>query len=84
MGVRLTIDELVLNGFDRATGDRIARSFERELGRLLREQPLSAPDADQRIDAVQGVSVHARTARRLGIELARAVHASLSEPGERP
>jgi hypothetical protein len=82
MGVRLTIDELVLNGFDRAAGDRIARSFERELSRLLREQPPPVPPSDQRIDVVQGISAHARTARRLGIELARAVHTSLTDPGE--
>ncbi|GAB3417833.1 hypothetical protein [Flindersiella endophytica] len=84
MGVRLTIDELVLNGFDRRAGERVALSFQRELTRLLREQPPAVPEADREIDVARGVSAHARTPRRIGIELARAVHTSLTDSGERP
>jgi hypothetical protein len=80
MGVSLHVDELVIRGVDgvrRANADRIASAFTHELTRLLTQQP---PAAERRsYDVVSGLSPLPATTspRRLGRELARAVHREL-------
>ncbi len=80
MGVSLHVDELVIRGVDgvrRADADRIASAFTRELTRLLTEQPPAAESASY--DLVSGLRPLPATTspRRLGRELARAVHREL-------
>jgi hypothetical protein len=96
--IRVHIEELALDGFERVNGDQVAAAFRRELARLLRrdvsadgpvagEAPLAAA-ADRGYDLISGltlparVSTQATSARRLGVELARAVHAGLTRPGQ--
>ncbi|RVU28510.1 hypothetical protein EOT10_01075 [Streptomyces antnestii] len=82
--IRIDVGELVLDGF-RVDPDRVSASFEHELTRLVREHgvPLAA-DGSLTLDALSGLpSMPADlSARRLGQELARAVHAGLSGHGE--
>jgi hypothetical protein len=82
--IRVDIGELVLDGF-RVDPDRVSASFERELTRLVREHgvPL-ASDGALAVDALSGLPPlpAGLSARRLGQELARAVHAGLSGRGE--
>ncbi|MET8944446.1 hypothetical protein ABZX30_12880 [Streptomyces sp. NPDC004542] len=82
--IRADIGELVLDGF-RADPDRVSAAFERELTRLLHEHgvPL-AVDGALRVDALSGLPPlpAGLSARRLGQELARAVHQGLSGRGE--
>ncbi|WP_425608565.1 hypothetical protein [Streptomyces albipurpureus] len=80
MGVSLHVDELVIRGVEgvrHADADRIARAFTRELTRLLTEQPPAAEALSY--DVVSGLRPLPATtsARRLGRELARAVHREL-------
>lgn len=83
MGVRieLQIGDLVFNGTSRAYADRAARSFERELTRLLRERPPEYPTGGYRADQLTGLPPlpPTRSPRRFGIELARRVHAGLAD-----
>ncbi|WP_151476651.1 hypothetical protein [Streptomyces albicerus] len=82
--IRVDIGELVLDGF-RVDPDRVSAEFERELSRLVRERgvPLAA-DGAVAVDALSGLPhlPAGLSARRLGQELARAVHAGLSGRGE--
>lgn len=84
---RVDIGELVLTGFDRALDTaRVTAAFETELARLVRERgvPLAADGAGRALDALGGLPplpAHL-SARRLGQELARAVHEGLSGRGE--
>jgi hypothetical protein len=82
--IRVDIGELVLDGF-RADPDRVSAAFETELTRLVRLHgvPLAARGA-LAVDALSGLPpLPARlSARRLGQELARAVHEGLSGHGE--
>ncbi|WP_255954118.1 hypothetical protein [Streptomyces odontomachi] len=84
---RVDIGELVLTGFDRALDTtRVTAAFEAELARLVRERgvPLAADGAGRALDALGGLPplpAHL-SARRLGQELARAVHDGLSGRGE--
>jgi hypothetical protein len=93
-GVEVHIDELALDGFGRVNGEQVAAAFRRELSRLLRRDviaggvrpgggaPLAAA-TDHAYDLIAGLTLPpTRSARRLGIELARAVHAGLTRPGE--
>ncbi|WP_340383586.1 hypothetical protein U5640_38040 [Streptomyces sp. SS7] len=80
MGVSLHVDELVIRGVDgvrRADADRIARAFTRELTRLLTERPPTAEAVSY--DVLSGLRPLPATVspRRLGRELARAVHREL-------
>ncbi|QNE74113.1 hypothetical protein F0344_05385 [Streptomyces finlayi] len=83
--VRVDIGELVLDGFGRVDPERVSEAFQAELGRLLRERgvPLAA-NGGQALDALAGLPPLPATvsARRLGQELARAVHTGLSGGGE--
>ncbi|WP_330292150.1 hypothetical protein [Streptomyces sp. NBC_00576] len=83
--IRLDIGELVLDGFRVADADRVSASFEHELARLVREHgvPLAA-DGTLSVDALTGLPPlpAGLSARRLGQELARAVHQGLSGQGE--
>ncbi|MFF2505723.1 hypothetical protein ACFVTY_20380 [Streptomyces sp. NPDC058067] len=82
--IRIEVGELVLDGF-RVDPDRVSASFEHELTRLVREHgvPLAA-DGALTLDALSGLPPMPAglSARRLGQELARAVHAGLSGQGE--
>ncbi|MFF3785795.1 hypothetical protein [Streptomyces sp. NPDC001933] len=82
--IRIDVGELVLDGF-RVDPDRVSASFERELSRLVREHgvPLAA-DGALVLEALSGLPPlpAGLSARRLGQELARAVHAGLSGRGE--
>jgi hypothetical protein len=78
------IGELVLDGF-RADPERVTAAFERELTRLVRLHgvPLAAQGAVG-VDTLTGLPPlpAGLSARRLGQELARAVHEGLSGHGE--
>ncbi|MFE6753860.1 hypothetical protein ACFVDQ_09695 [Streptomyces sp. NPDC057684] len=82
--IRVEIGELVLDGF-RADPERVSAAFESELTRLVRLHgvPLAA-DGSLAVGALSGLpSLPAGlSARRLGQELARAVHQGLSGHGE--
>ena len=82
--VRVEIGELALHGF-RVDPERVSAAFEHELARLVREHgvPL-AKDGALRVDALSGLAPlpAGLSARRLGQELARAVHQGLSGHGE--
>ncbi|GAA2261969.1 hypothetical protein GCM10010145_29480 [Streptomyces ruber] len=82
--VRVEIAELSLQGF-RADPERVTAAFERELTRLVREHgvPLSTA-GPLSVDTLSGLPPlpAGLSARRLGQELARAVHAGLSGEGE--
>ena len=85
--IRVEIGELVLDGFDgfRADPERVSAAFETELTRLVRLHgvPLAA-DGPLAVDALSGLPPlpAGLSARRLGQELARAVHEGLSGHGE--
>ncbi|MEU1405974.1 hypothetical protein ABZ471_27075 [Streptomyces sp. NPDC005728] len=82
--IRVEIGELVLDGF-RADPARVSAAFERELTRLVRLHgvPVAAHGA-LTVDALSGLAPlpAGLSARRLGQELARAVHEGLSGHGE--
>ncbi|MEV5342170.1 hypothetical protein AB0K93_27375 [Streptomyces sp. NPDC052676] len=82
--IRVEIGELALTGF-RADSERVSAAFERELTRLVREHgvPLAA-DGAVTMEALTGLPPLpvGLSARRLGQELARAVHRGLSGHGE--
>jgi hypothetical protein len=82
--IRVEIGELVLDGF-RADPERVSAAFESELTRLVRLHgvPLAA-DGSLAVDALSGLPPlpAGLSARRLGQELARAVHEGLSGHGE--
>ena len=78
--IRVEIGELALNGFA-VDPERVTDAFERELSRLVQAHgvPLAA-DGALTLDALSGLPP--LSARRLGQELARAVHEGLSGHGE--
>ncbi|GAA2765298.1 hypothetical protein GCM10010103_43390 [Streptomyces paradoxus] len=80
--IRVEIGELVLDGF-RADPDRVSAAFEHELARLVRERGVPA-DGPWTADVLSGLPPLAAglSARRLGQELARAVHEGLCGRGE--
>ncbi|MEV5986943.1 hypothetical protein AB0L85_18285 [Streptomyces sp. NPDC052051] len=82
--IRVEIGELVLDGF-RADPERVSAAFESELTRLVRLHgvPLAA-NGTLTADALTGLPPlpAGLSARRLGQELARAVHQGLSGHGE--
>ncbi|MER5291772.1 hypothetical protein ABT382_06730 [Streptomyces pharetrae] len=82
--IRVNVGELALTGFQ-ADPERVSTAFERELTRLVREHgvPLAA-DGAVTIEALTGLPPlpAGLSARRLGQELARAVHRGLSGHGE--
>ncbi|MFR9793404.1 hypothetical protein ACL07V_32830 [Streptomyces sp. MB22_4] len=82
--IRVEIGELVLDGF-RADPARVSAAFERELARLVRLHgvPL-ASYGPLTVDALSGLAPlpAGLSDRRLGQELARAVHEGLSGHGE--
>ncbi|MFE4328906.1 hypothetical protein ACFRQM_05465 [Streptomyces sp. NPDC056831] len=82
--IRVDIGELVLDGFG-VDPEHVSASFERELTRLVRERGIPiAADGGRNPDTLSALpSLPAGvSARRLGQELARAVHAGLSGRGE--
>ncbi|MBA2812382.1 hypothetical protein E0500_034940 [Streptomyces sp. KM273126] len=82
--IRVEVGELVLDGF-RVDPERVSAAFERELTRLVERHgvPLAA-DGPLTLDALSGLPPlpAGLSARRLGQELARAVHEGLSGHGE--
>ena len=82
--IRIEVGELVLGGF-RADPERVSDAFESELTRLVRLHgvPLAA-NGPLAVDALSGLPPlpAGLSARRLGQELARAVHEGLSGHGE--
>lgn len=82
--IRVEIGELALHGFP-VDPERVSAAFERELTRLVRAHgvPLAA-DGTLTLDALSGLPPlpAGLSARRLGQELARAVHEGLSGHGE--
>ncbi|MFF6978561.1 hypothetical protein ACFZAV_12645 [Streptomyces sp. NPDC008343] len=82
--IRVEIGELALTGF-RADPARVSTAFEQELTRLIQAHgvPLAA-DGGLAVDALSGLPPlpAGLSARRLGQELARAVHEGLSGHGE--
>ncbi|MGW6791017.1 hypothetical protein [Streptomyces chartreusis] len=82
--IRVEIGELALNGFA-VDPERVSVAFERELARLIEAHgvPLAASGAVT-VDALTDLPPlpAGLTARRLGQELARAVHEGLSGHGE--
>lgn len=82
--IRVEVGELALTGF-RADPERVSAAFESELSRLIRTHgvPLAA-DGPLTVDALAGLPPlqAGLSARRLGQELARAVHQGLSGQGE--
>ena len=82
--IRIEVGELLLDGF-RADPERVSAAFESELTRLVRLHgvPLAA-DGPLAVDALSGLPPlpAGLSARRLGQELARAVHEGLSGHGE--
>ncbi|MDA3643897.1 hypothetical protein LZ318_33215 [Saccharopolyspora indica] len=82
--VRITVGELVLDGFDRVDPDRVAAAFRAELTRLVRERGVPvAADGARRFDEVTELPELPVTSSpaRLGEALARAVHAGLAGRG---
>ncbi|CCK31954.1 hypothetical protein BN159_7575 [Streptomyces davaonensis JCM 4913] len=82
--IRVNVGELALTGF-RVDPERVSAAFESELSRLIRAHgvPLAA-DGTVTVDALSGLPPlpAGLSARRLGQELARAVHEGLSGHGE--
>ncbi|WP_369269480.1 hypothetical protein AB5J55_04975 [Streptomyces sp. R11] len=82
--IRVEIGELALHGF-RVDPERVSDAFERELTRLVHAHgvPL-ATDGALILEALSGLPPlpAGLSARRLGQELARAVHEGLSGHGE--
>jgi hypothetical protein len=80
--IELHIDEVVFTGVDgllRAEGQRVGEAFQRELGRLLEDQPLSICEALE-LETLDGLGRMrpTRSPDRLGRELARVVHTGLT------
>lgn len=82
--IRVEVGELALQGF-RADPERVSAAFEQELTRLVRTHgvPIAA-DGALAVDTLTGLPPlpAGLSARRLGQELARAVHEGLSGHGE--
>lgn len=82
--VVVEIGELVLDGFPAADRDLVAASFRRELTRLL-TGPLSGvyeSTMDGSVDVAVAADAPAPglSSRRIGVQLARTVHATLDGP----
>ncbi|CAN92250.1 MULTISPECIES: hypothetical protein [Sorangium] len=79
--VELHIDELVLDGFAPEARRHIGDALQRELLRLLREQPLStaiaAYDGLGRLDAGTFNADPGASPEQIGAAVARAVHGGL-------
>jgi hypothetical protein len=87
--VQVEIGVLVLDGFDRRVDpDQVSAAFTAELDRLIRRdgvRPVTG-GADRELDLLGGLPPLARSETtspdRLGVALARSVHAGLSGPGD--
>ena len=75
MSVRVTIDQLVLEGV--APGDRalVTRLFHQELSTLLLEEP---PQTAHQVGAAAPPPLHAQGPAELARQAARAVHQTLT------
>jgi hypothetical protein len=81
--IRLTIDELVVEGLRPGDRDTFAAALERELGRLFVREPLPAPDgARERVALDAGVVRlrHDASAGDAGIAVAGAIHRGIGSP----
>lgn len=86
ISVRVDIGEIVLHGLDRRVdADLLSAAFSAELQRLLRVQgvPLAAGGTDTELNVLAGLPPLPVTTSpdRLGVALARSVHAGLSGRG---
>ncbi|WP_406835060.1 hypothetical protein ACICHK_01060 [Streptomyces sp. AHU1] len=98
--IDVEIGELVLDGFPRVDRDRVAEAFRRELTRLVREYGVPVADdlvsdghgegdgdTGLALDVVRGLPPlpYTVSSDRLGMALARSVHAGLTTGrGRRP
>ena len=77
--IRVTIDELILNGFNPADQHRIAAALERELSQLLTAEGLPAQGfATARLDGGGFDFSAAAKGEAIGSAIAQNVHATLS------
>jgi hypothetical protein len=82
--VVVEVGELVLSGFDRRLdADLVSAAFTAELERLLRVRGVPPAGADRELDVLSGLPPlpAATSPDRLGVTLARSVHAGLSGRG---
>ena len=83
--VSVDIGEVVLHGFGRIDTGLLEAAFSAELERLLRSRgvPLAAGEGDTELDSLTGLPPLPATTSpdRLGVALARSVHAGLSGRG---
>jgi hypothetical protein len=80
-GVQVEIGELVLDGFDHGVdADLVSAAFSAELARLVELRGVPAAAALRDVDALADLPAMdcATSADRLGVALARSVHAGLS------
>jgi hypothetical protein len=82
--VHLEIGELVLDGIDRRVDpDLVAAAFTAELARLVRRHGVPPAGADRDVDTVTDLPAVPASGSpdRIGVALARSVHAGLSGQG---
>jgi hypothetical protein len=78
--IRVEIERLTLTGMRRGQRDRVVEAFQRELTRLLAAGGRPGLSAGSRDRVTGGVPLAPTTdPRRLGLRLARSVHATLLE-----
>ena len=77
--IRVTIDELILDGFDPADRHRIAAALERELSRILVSEGLPAQGLETaRLDGGQFDFPATAKAETIGAAIAQNVHGALN------
>ena len=82
--VELRIDELVLEGVERADAPAVAAAVERELGRLLaNRRDWGAGESRDRVDAGTIEMPSRGSPEVLGARIARAVHGGFANGGRR-
>jgi hypothetical protein len=86
--IRVGIDELVLHGFEPVDRRAVGEAVERELARLLVDSrrrgladEIATGDDRERLDGGTVALDAGATPRDIGIQLARAIHASLPRSG---
>jgi hypothetical protein len=79
--IDVTIDELVLHGFERGNRYRIASAIEVEIARLLTEQGLPfAPARDRSVEFLDAGQFNMRKGKpeTIGSQVAQKIHAGLN------